>query len=87
MTKYQAHALLNQIKLGMYASPSQINEALFVTGDLDVLNIAPKVDRPLLNYGLESCYVRSGEASCLTAGEMRVGNVGGNSNANQGANR
>lgn len=86
MTKYQAHALLNQHKLGMCVSPSQVNEALFMTGDLDVLSIAPKVDRPLLNYGLESCYVRSGEASCLTAREVRVRVVGGNSNANQGAN-
>jgi len=87
MTKYQAHALLNQHKLGMYVSPSQVNEALFITGDLDVRNIAPKVDQPLCRYGPESRYLRTGEASCFSTGELRVGTMGGNSNANQGEDR
>ena len=84
MTNYQAHALLNQQKLGMYVTPSQVNEALFITGDLDVRNIAPKVDRPLCQYGPESRYLRTGEASCFATREVRVGTVGGNSKANQG---
>ena len=87
MTNYQAHALLNQQKLGMYVSPAQVNEALFTTGDLDVLSIAPKVDQPLCRYGPESRYLRTGEASCFSTGELRVRTVGGNSNANQGEDR
>jgi hypothetical protein len=59
MDKGQAHALLNQLKLGMYVSQSRINEALYTTGDLDVNNFAPKACRPLRTDGLESCYVRS----------------------------
>ena len=86
MTKYQAHALLNQQKLGMYVSPAQVNEALFTTGDLDVLSIAPKVDQPLCRYGPESRYLRTGEASCFATGEVRLGAVDGNSKANQGEN-
>ena len=82
MTKYQAHALLNQHKLGMYVTPSQVNEALFITGDLDVHSIAPKVDQPLCRYGPESRYLRTGEASCFSTGEVRVGTMGGNSNGN-----
>jgi len=84
MTKYQAHALLNQIKLGMPASTSQINEALFTTGDLDVLSIAPKVDQPLCQYGPESRYLRTGQASCFATGEVRVRTLDRNSNGNQG---
>lgn len=61
MDKGQAHALLNQVKLGMYVSPTKINEALYVTGDLDVYRIAPKACRPLRSDGLESCYVRTSQ--------------------------
>lgn len=87
MDKGQAHALLNQQKLGMYVSPSQINEALFTTGDLDVFNIAPKVDQSLCRYGPESRYLRTGEASCFATGEVRLGAVDRNSKANQGEDR
>jgi len=87
MNKYQAHSLLNQVKMNMYFSPSQVNEALFITGDLDVRNIAPTVDKPLCRYGPESRYLRTGEASCFSTGELRVRTVGGNSNANQGEDR
>jgi hypothetical protein len=59
MDRGQAHALLNQLKLGMYVSQAKINEALYTTGDLDVHRIAPKACRPLRSDGLESCYVRS----------------------------
>ena len=41
MDRGQAHALLNQVKLGMYVSQAKINEALYTTGDLDVQTIAP----------------------------------------------
>ena len=84
MTKDQAHALLNQLKLGMPASTSKINEALFITGDLDVHRIAPKVSESLCRYGPESRYLRTGEASCFAAGEMRVRSMDWNSNGNQG---
>ena len=59
MEKGQAHALLNQVKLGMYVSQSKINEALYTTGDLDINQLTPKTCRPLRTDGYESCYVRS----------------------------
>jgi hypothetical protein len=59
MDKGQAHALLNQLKLGMYVSQGKINEALYVTGDLDVYQLAPTSCRALRADGPESCYVRS----------------------------
>ena len=59
MDKGQAHALLNQLKLGMYVSQGKINEALYVTGDLDVYQLAPTSCRTLRTDGPESCYVRS----------------------------
>lgn len=59
MDRGQAHALLNQVKLGMYFSQAKINEALYVTGDLDVHKIAPRACRALRQDGFESCYVRS----------------------------
>ena len=54
-----AHAILNQVKLGMYFSEEKINEALYTTGDLDVHKIAPRACRTLREDGLQSCYVRS----------------------------
>jgi hypothetical protein len=59
MDKGQAHALLNQVKLGMYVSQAKINEALYVTGDLDVQQIAPRACTALRKDGPQSCYVRS----------------------------
>lgn len=59
MDKGQAHALLNQLKLGMYVSEGKINEALYITGDLDINKLAPKACRPLRTDGPQSCYVRS----------------------------
>lgn len=59
MDKGQAHALLNQVKLGMYVSQGKINEALYTTGDLDVYKIAPRSCQALRSDGPESCYVRS----------------------------
>ena len=59
MDKAQAHALLNQVKLGMYFSQGKINEALFITGDLDINQLTPKACRTLRTDGYESCYVRS----------------------------
>jgi len=54
-----AHAILNQVKLGMHFSDAKINEALYTTGDLDVQKIAPRACRTLREDGLQSCYVRS----------------------------
>lgn len=54
-----AHAILNQVKLGMHFSDAKINEALYITGDLDVQQIAPRAYRTLRTDGPESCYVRS----------------------------
>jgi len=59
MDKGQAHALLNQVKLGMHFSQGKINEALFTTGDLDINQLAPKASGTLRDDGPESCYVRS----------------------------
>jgi len=59
MDKGQAHALLNQVKLGMYVSQGKINEALYTTGDLDVHKIAPRPCQTLRSNGNESIYRRS----------------------------
>jgi len=59
MDKGMAHAVLNQVKLGMYASDARINEALYHTGDLDIAKLAPKACQPLRSDGPQSCYVRS----------------------------
>jgi len=57
--KGEAHAILNQVKLGMYFSQGKINEALFTTGDLDINQLTPKAGGTLRTDGNESCYVRS----------------------------
>jgi len=59
MNKGMAHAILNQVKLGMHFSQGKINEALFATGDLDINQLTPKACRTLRTDGYESCYVRS----------------------------
>jgi len=59
MDKGTAHAILNQVKLGMYFSKEKINEALFTTGDLDINQLTSTTCRPLRKDGPESCYVRS----------------------------
>ena len=59
MHKGEAHAILNQVKLGMYFSKEKINEALFTTGDLDINQLTPKASGTLRKDGNESCYVRS----------------------------
>jgi hypothetical protein len=59
MDKGQAHALLNQLKLGMYVSQGKINEALYTTGDLDVNKLSSTPCRTLRTDGPQSCYVRS----------------------------
>ena len=56
-----AHAILNQVKLGMHFSDAKINEALYTTGDLDVQQIAPRACRTLREDGLQSCYVRTSQ--------------------------
>jgi hypothetical protein len=88
MTNYEAHAILNAIKMGMgqYFTTYDINLALVITGDLDVLKLTPTIDKPLCQYGPESRYLRTGEASCFSTGEVRFGTMGGNSKANQGEN-
>lgn len=53
MDKGQAHALLNQVKMGMYFPESKINEALYVTGDFDVHKIAPKACRSIYSRSTE----------------------------------
>ena len=69
MTRYEAHALLNQTKLGMYVSKTKINEALYITGDLDVLSIAPTACRALREDGYESRYVRTRSLESAGIGE------------------
>lgn len=59
MEKNTAHAILNQVKMGMYFSQGKINEALYTTGDLDVNKLSPTSCRPLRTDGPQSCYVRS----------------------------
>ena len=63
MTNYEAHAILNSVKLGLfkYFTDKQITQALVVTGDLDVCKVAQRVDRTLREDGTESCYVRTSQ--------------------------
>jgi len=53
MEKRKAHALLNQVKLGMYVSQENINVALYMTGDLDIQTIAPKSCRSIYSRSTE----------------------------------
>ncbi len=69
MDKGQAHAILNQVKLGMYFSQGKINEALYITGDLDINKLTPKACRPLRTDGNQSCYVRTREIEDSGIGE------------------
>ena len=59
MDKGTAHAILNQVKMGMYFSQGKINEALYTTGDLDVNKLSSTSCRPPRTDGHQSCYVRS----------------------------
>jgi hypothetical protein len=61
MEKNTAHAILNQVKLGMHFSQGKINEALYVTGDLDINKLTSEPCRPLRTDGLQSCYVRTSQ--------------------------
>ena len=69
MDKGKAHAILNQVKLGMYFSQEKINEALYVTGDLDVFSIAPTTCRTLRKDGNESRFIRSRSLESAGIGE------------------
>ena len=69
MTKYEAHAILNQVKAGLYFSEGKINKSLFLTGDLDVLSIAPTACRALREDGYESRYVRTRSLESAGIGE------------------
>ena len=82
MDKGQAHALLNQLKLGMYVSEGKINEALYITGDLDINKLAPKACRPLRTDGTQSCYVRSSTLEDQGIGEGFKWSVDWNSKRN-----
>ena len=61
MTKEQAHALLNFVKLGFAIPAWRINKALTITGDLN----AQRVSRPLCHScddeGLDRVHTPSGE--------------------------
>ena len=61
MEKNTAHAILNQVKLGMYFSQGKINEALYITGDLDINKLTSAPCGPLRTDGPQSCYVRSSQ--------------------------
>ena len=63
MTKEQAHALLNFVKLGFAIPTWRINKALTITGDLN----AQRVGRPLRNIGddegVDRVHTPSGEGT------------------------
>ena len=69
MDKGKAHAILNQVKIGFYFSQEKINEALYTTGDLDVLSIATTACRALREDGYESRYVRTRSLESAGIGE------------------
>ena len=63
MTKEQAHALLNFVKLGFAIPAWRINKALTITGDLN----AQRVSRPLCHScddeGMDRVHTPSGEGT------------------------
>jgi hypothetical protein len=63
MTKEQAHALLNFVKLGFAIPTWRINKALTITGDLN----AQRTSRPLRDIGddewLDRVHTPSGEGT------------------------
>ena len=63
MTKQQAHALLNFVKLGFAIPAWRINKALTITGDLN----AQRVSRPLCHScddeGMDRVHTPSGEGA------------------------
>jgi len=62
MNKSTAHAILNQVKLGMHFTEAQVLQALYVTGDLDIHTIAPRT--------CKSIYARSTDlGDCLSWSE------------------
>lgn len=62
MNKSTAHAILNQVKLGMHFTEAQVLQALYVTGDLDIQTIAPRT--------CKSIYARSTDlGDCLSWSE------------------
>jgi len=73
MTKEQAHALLNFVKLGFAIPTWRINKALTITGDLN----AQRVGRPLRNIGddegMDRVHPPSGEGT--TRFERYVGRI------------
>jgi hypothetical protein len=69
MDKGKAHAILNQVKMGFYFSQEKINEALYTTGDLNVLSIAPTACKALCSDGNESPYIRTSSLESAGIGE------------------
>lgn len=67
MTKEQAHALLNFVKLGFAIPAWRINKALTITGDLN----AQRVSRPLCHScddeGMDRVHTPSGEGTARFA--------------------
>jgi hypothetical protein len=61
MDKMTAHAILNQVKLGMWFSQAKILEALYMTGDLPC--------ETLRSDGNESIYSRSSSLESAGIGE------------------
>lgn len=57
MTKDEAHALLNRVKMDKTIPVNKILDALELTGDLS--NFDRKTDRTFSDPSFESCYVRT----------------------------
>jgi hypothetical protein len=63
MTKEQAHALLNFVKLGFAIPTWRINKALTITGDLNAQRVSRSLCQTSNDEGLDRVHTASGEGT------------------------
>ena len=63
MTKEQAHALLNFVKLGFAIPAWRINKALTITGDLNAQRVSRSLCHSCDDEGLDRVHTPSGEGT------------------------
>ena len=63
MTKEQAHALLNFVKLGFAIPAWRINKALTITGDLNAQRVSRSLCQTCDDEGMDRVHTPSGEGA------------------------
>ena len=63
MTKEQAHALLNFVKLGFAIPTWRINKALTITGDLNAQRVSRSLRHSCDDEGMDRVHTSSGEGT------------------------